>query len=98
RPDDEPEHLDYVACTSNKMYAPFGVGVLVGDKESFSFGPPDEPGGGTIKIVTSDIVEWADLPDREEGGTPNVVGAVALARAIRYLHGLGWEAIAAHED
>jgi len=98
RPNHDPEHLDYVAFTSNKMYAPFGVGVLVGDKESFSLGPPDEPGGGTIKIVTSEIVEWADLPDREEGGTPNVVGAVALARAIRYLNGLGWEAIAAHEE
>jgi selenocysteine lyase/cysteine desulfurase len=98
KPDDDPEHLDYVVFTSNKMYAPFGVGVLVGDKEPFAAGPPDEPGGGTIKLVTSDIVEWADLPDREEGGTPNVVGAVALARAIRYLEGLGWDAIAAHEQ
>ena len=30
--------------------------------------------------VTLDGVAWADLPDREEAGSPNVLGAVALRR------------------
>ena len=54
-------------------------------------------GGGTVDIVTLDNVQWAGLPDREEAGSPNVVGAVALAKAIRCLQRMGIEALAEHE-
>src|SRR5439155_7468096 len=43
------------------------------------------PGGGTVKLVLDDEILWAESPDRHEGGTPNVVGAVALASALRFL-------------
>jgi cysteine desulfurase/selenocysteine lyase len=42
-------------------------------------------------------VAWARLPDREEAGSPNVVGAVALAAAIQELQEIGLDTIAAHE-
>ncbi len=77
-PHDDPRHLDFVALSAHKMYAPFGTGALVGRRDLF--GPrPHQPGGGTVRAVTVDGVAWADLPDREEGGSPNVIGAVALA-------------------
>ena len=30
KPDDDPEHLDFVVLSAHKMYAPFGTGALVG--------------------------------------------------------------------
>ena len=30
KPDDDPEHLDFVALSAHKMYAPFGTGALIG--------------------------------------------------------------------
>ena len=59
---------------------------------------PDHAGGGTVNAVTTDTVAWADLPDREEAGSPNVLGAVALAAATRALTEIGLDRIAAHES
>lgn len=97
RPARDPEHLDYIAFSAHKMYAPFGVGVLVGARRVFEEGDPDIVGGGSVDIVSLESAYWTDLPDREEAGTPDVVGVVALARAIRALEEVGWEAIARHE-
>ena len=97
RPAGSPEHLDYVAFSAHKMYAPFGVGALVGSRRVFETGDPDIVGGGAVDIVGLESAYWADLPDREEAGTPDVVGVVALARAIRALEEIGWDAIIRHE-
>ncbi len=94
---DDPAHLDYVAISAHKMYAPFGTGALIGRKDTFERGEPEYRGGGTIEIVTVDHVEWAGAPDRDEAGSPNVVGAVALAAAIKALNKIGMNAIADHE-
>ncbi|MGI6704261.1 MAG: aminotransferase class V-fold PLP-dependent enzyme [Clostridia bacterium] len=97
KPDGHPEHIDYLVFSAHKMYAPFGTGVLIGPKHAFLRGGPEYTGGGTISIVTRELVEWAGLPDREEAGTPNVVGAVALAAAVKYLEGHGMGNIENHE-
>jgi selenocysteine lyase/cysteine desulfurase len=93
----DPERLDYVAFSAHKMYAPFGVGVLVASRGAFEIGDPDIVGGGAVDIVSLESTYWTDLPDREEAGTPDIVGVVALARAIRALEEIGWERIARHE-
>ena len=93
---DDPGHLDFVVLSAHKMYAPFGTGALVGDRSCF--GPAaSHPGGGTVEAVSVDDVVWADLPDREEGGSPNVVGAVALGAATQALSAFGLDRIHAHE-
>lgn len=96
-PDDDPGHLDFVALSAHKMYAPFGTGALIGPKEFFENGEPDAVGGGVVEIVTLDHVEWNHPPHKEEAGTPNVIGGVALASAIGILEAVGMDAIAAHE-
>lgn len=96
--DDDPEHLDFVVLSAHKMYAPFGTGALIGPKEIFLQSPPEYPGGGTVDIVTLDNVVWAGMPDRDEAGSPNVVGAVAMAAAIQVLMEVGMDNIAAHEE
>ncbi len=97
RADDDPGHLDFVALSAHKMYAPYGTGALVGPVSVFGSGTPDVVGGGTVDIVTVDDVRWAGPPDRDEAGSPNVVGAVALAQAILSLQQIGMEALARHE-
>jgi selenocysteine lyase/cysteine desulfurase len=98
QPDESPEHLDYVVLSAHKMYAPFGAGALVGRRDTFEHGPPEHRGGGTVDVVTATEVSWAGLPDREEPGSPNVVGAVAMAVAARTLMNAGIDAIARHEQ
>jgi selenocysteine lyase/cysteine desulfurase len=93
----DPAHLDYVSISAHKMYAPFGTGALIGRRDTFEKGEPEYRGGGTIEIVTTEHVEWAGAPDRDEAGSPNVVGAVALAATIKALNQIGMEVIAEHE-
>ena len=93
-----PPAADYLAWSGHKMYAPFGAGVLVGPRATFADGDPFLAGGGAVDLVDLDEVVWTDPPEREEAGSPNVVGAVALAAAIDELGKIGWGAIAAHDD
>ena len=98
KPDDDPEHLDFVVLSAHKMYAPFGTGALIGPKELFLQRPPEYTGGGTVDIVTLDEVHWAGMPDRDEAGSPNVIGAIAMAAAAKTLMEVGMAAVAAHEE
>jgi selenocysteine lyase/cysteine desulfurase len=54
-------------------------------------------GGGTVEIVTLHDVVWAAPPDRDEAGSPNTVGAVALAAALHQLGVIGMHNVAGHE-
>ena len=95
---EDPEHLDYLAFSAHKMYAPFGVGVLVGERKTFEQGDPSLVGGGAVDIVTLENAYWTDLPDKEEAGTPDIVGAVALGTVIKFIEKTGWDAIIEHES
>src|SRR6266702_3003906 len=55
-------------------------------------------GGGAVREVGTSSTDWATGPARHEGGTPNVLGAAALARACEELAAVGGAALAAHED
>ena len=92
-----PASVDYVAFSGHKLYAPFGAGVLVGPAATFAEGDPFLAGGGAVDLVDLDEVWWTEPPEREEAGSPNVVGAVALEAALDELGRIGWDAITAHE-
>jgi selenocysteine lyase/cysteine desulfurase len=96
-PDDDPRHLDFVALSAHKMYAPFGTGALIGPKSYFENGEPDMVGGGVVEIVTLEQAHWNHPPHKEEAGTPNVIGGVALAAAIGVLESVGMDTVARHE-
>jgi selenocysteine lyase/cysteine desulfurase len=93
-----PSAVDYVAWSGHKMYAPFGAGALVGPRRAFADGDPFLAGGGAVDLVDLDEVVWTDPPEREEAGSPNVVGAVALHAAIEELDRIGWPPIEDHDD
>ncbi|MFF3851941.1 aminotransferase class V-fold PLP-dependent enzyme [Micromonospora sp. NPDC002575] len=73
--------VDYLAVSGHKLYAPFGAGVLLGRGDWLDAAPPYLAGGGATSHVgdATHEVRWADGPARHEAGTPNLLGAVALA-------------------
>ena len=92
-----PATPDYVAFSGHKLYAPFGAGALIGPRRTFETGDPFLAGGGAVDLVDLDEVIWSEPPDREEAGSPNVVGAVAFGAAMDELERIGWPEIRAHE-
>ena len=92
-----PATADFIAWSGHKMYAPFGAGVLIGPRRAFADGDPFLAGGGAVDLVDLDEVVWTDPPEREEAGSPNVVGAIALHAAIDALDEIGWPAIQEHD-
>ena len=89
--------IDYLALSGHKLYAPYGAGALIGERDWLSAGDPFLRGGGAVKLVTVDETLWAELPDRQEAGSPNVIGAVALGVACDTLASVGMDRIAAEE-
>ncbi|GAB3405153.1 aminotransferase class V-fold PLP-dependent enzyme [Flindersiella endophytica] len=93
--------VDYVAFSGHKLYAPLGSGVLVGRRDWLDEAPAYLAGGGAVREVRppNDSVRttWAAAPQRHEGGTPNVLGAAALARACQALAALPERALEEHE-
>jgi len=92
-----PANADFLAWSGDKMYAPFGAGVLLGPASAVAEGGPFLAGGGAVELVDLDEVVWTDPADREEAGSPNVIGAVALHAAIDTLDGIGWPALIGYE-
>ena len=98
KPHDPKHKIDYLCFSAHKMYAPFGIGVLVGEKVAFEEGDPENVGGGVVDIVTLENAYWTDLPEKEEAGTPDIIGVVALAKMIRMIQAIGWDDIIRHES
>nr|WP_243653586.1 aminotransferase class V-fold PLP-dependent enzyme [Pseudonocardia endophytica] len=92
---------DYLALSAHKLYAPYGAGVLVGRRDWLDAAPPHLAGGGAVRSVALDgdrcETAWLPAPQRHEGGTPNLLGAVALAAACRALDPVLDDTIPAHE-
>lgn len=88
---------DYLALSGHKLYAPYGAGALIGRADWLDAAPPHLAGGGAVREVTAEDVVWHDGPARHEAGTPNLLGAVALAAACDALDELAPGALEAHE-
>lgn len=89
---------DFLAFSGHKALGPMGVGVLYGRGERLRRLTVNSWGGGVVQHVSSHDFELRRVPARFEPGTPNVAGALALARAAQLLQELGPPAIAAHHQ
>ncbi|MFD4326869.1 aminotransferase class V-fold PLP-dependent enzyme [Nocardioides sp. NPDC058538] len=88
---------DYVVLSGHKLYAPYGAGALVGRRDWLDVGTPYLAGGGAVDDVEVGETTWQPAPARHEGGSPNVIGAAALAAACTTLGGLEPAELDRHE-
>ncbi|MGY0062500.1 aminotransferase class V-fold PLP-dependent enzyme [Streptomyces sp. LZ34] len=94
--------VDWVAFSGHKLYAPFGAGVLAGRADWLREARPYLAGGGASrKVARRDNggvdVEWHTTEARHEAGSPNVIGAYAIASACKALTEAGFESLVARE-
>jgi cysteine desulfurase/selenocysteine lyase len=87
---------DFLVFSGHKMLAPMGIGVLYGKRALLEDMPPFLQGGEMIETVHWDSVRYAPIPHKFEAGTVNAGGAAALAAAIDYIEGIGFDFI--HEQ
>ncbi len=89
--------VDFYAVTGHKLYAPTGIGALWAKLDLLRAMPPFLGGGSMIRKVTREGTTYADPPARFEAGTPAIAQAIGMASALRWLDGLGMEAVLEHE-
>jgi cysteine desulfurase/selenocysteine lyase len=89
--------VDFLCFSGHKMLGPSGIGVLYGRKELLEEMKPYQVGGGMIRKVTGENIEYEGTPEKFEAGTPNIAGAVGLGAAVDYLENIGMKKIYRHD-
>jgi cysteine desulfurase / selenocysteine lyase len=89
---------DFYVFSGHKAYGPSGIGVLYGRYDVLAAMPPWQTGGGMILHVGLDETEFQEPPHRFEAGTPDISGAVGLAKAIDFIEELDRDNIREHEE
>ena len=84
---------DFLVFSGHKLFTPMGIGVMYGKKELLEKMPPFLYGGDMIEFVTEQESTFAQLPNKFEGGTQNVEGAVTLEEAINFIEEISYEKI-----
>ncbi len=88
---------DFFVFSGHKIYGPTGIGILYGKEKWLNEMPPFQGGGDMVDIVTFEKTTYNILPFKFEAGTPNFIGAIALAEALKYVTDIGIDNIAAYE-
>ncbi len=91
-----PCEKDAVVVSPHKFLGgPGASGVLVLRRAAVRRATPVQPGGGTVRFVSSTGHDYAtDLATREEAGTPNVIGDIRAALAFLVKDAIGCERMA----
>ncbi len=90
--------VDFYVVSAHKICGPTGVGMLYGKEKWLEKLPPYQGGGEMIATVSFEKTTYAGLPHKFEAGTPNISGGIAFGAALDYMHGIGFDKIAAYEQ
>ncbi len=89
---------DFFVFSGHKIYGPTGIGVLYGKEDFLNRMKPYQGGGEMIQTVRFEKTTFNELPYKFEAGTPDYVGAIALAKALDFVSAIGIDVVAAHEQ
>ena len=87
---------DFYVFSGHKLYGPSGIGVLYGRKSMLDILDPYQTGGEMIDYVSIQESTYTNLPNKFEAGTPNIVGAIGLGKAIDFVSAIGMDKIKDH--
>jgi len=78
---------DYLVFSFHKMLAPFGVGALIARESLLDASMPFLYGGDMVAEgqVSAHRVAYNALPWKFAAGTPNIIGTIVSAQAVRLL-------------
>ena len=101
-PDEPGAHIDALFLSMHKFVGgPEASGVLVANRRLFRTRIPERPGGGTVEYVVAaehDAIDYVQrLDEREEGGTPAIIGDLRAGTAFLVKELVGVSAIFEHE-
>ena len=76
--------IDAIALSPHKFVGgPAASGLLVIRRDAVAATVPTFPGGGTVRFVNSDVQDYSlDIAEREEAGTPNIIGDIRAALTL----------------
>lgn len=100
-PENDDERLDAVLFSGHKFQGGIEApGILLVNKALIVDTIPDRLGGGTVKAVDPWGGHWYvdSLEEREDGGTPPIIGRMRAAFAIRLKEMMGADAIKVREQ
>jgi len=95
RPDDPLSYKDAIFISPHKLIGGPGTpGVLVARRALFTNRVPSVPGGGTVAYVNPDEHRYLDdIERREEGGTPDIIGAIRAGLVFALKQAVGADQI-----
>lgn len=101
-PADPEASIDALFLSTHKFVGgPQASGLLVANRALFRTRRPERPGGGTVHYVSGsgrDAIDYvARLDEREEGGTPAIIGDVRAGTVFLVREMVGAERIREHE-
>jgi cysteine desulfurase / selenocysteine lyase len=88
---------DFYVFSGHKVYGPTGIGILYAKEKWLEQLPPFQGGGDMVDIVTFKKTTYNTLPFKFEAGTPNYIGAVGMASALKYVSSIGLDNISRYE-
>jgi len=97
--DDPSQRIDYLVLSGHKLYAPGSRGALIGNISTLSERRcVTDVGGGMVEYVSIDDFAIKDeVTAREEAGTPNIPGSIAMGLIAEALMSVGMDTVAEAE-
>ncbi len=94
---DPSNEIDFFIFSGHKLYTPGSPGILIAKKTLLKqMGGQDLGGGSVSEVSYHDYELQTEFPYREQSGTPNILGAIALAAVMQALEQYGKDNINRH--
>lgn len=90
-------NADFFALSSHKTFGPTGVGAIYIKEKYLKEVAPYQTGGATIDQVEYTHSTLLESPYMFEAGTQNISGVIGFAKALEYIHEIGYEKIEKEE-
>lgn len=79
----------FYIVSSKEIGLPLGIRAIAAKEKDFKKVALYHTGGGMISHVAAKAVVWAEIPEKFEAGTPNIINIIAFAKALLIIKHIG---------